>query len=119
MNPQTASARSATGNASNTLKLLASRHRKKLAITFFLVVAENVTYLMYPILAGVAINAMLSGQTLNAVLYGVMILFIWLLGAARRSLDTRTFARIYAGLAVSVVLAQRQNNLNHSTVLRE
>ena len=116
MNSQTASARSATGNASNTLKLLASRHRKKLAITFFLVVAENVTYLMYPILAGVAINAMLSGQTLNAVLYGVMILFIWLLGAARRSLDTRTFARIYAGLAVSVVLAQRQNNLNHSTV---
>ncbi|EOW7235870.1 ABC transporter six-transmembrane domain-containing protein, partial [Cronobacter sakazakii] len=33
-----------------------------------------------------------------------------------RSVDTRTFARIYAGLAVSVVLAQRQKSLNHSTI---
>lgn len=30
--------------------------------------------------------------------------------------DTRTFARIYAGLAVSVVLAQRKYQLNHSTI---
>ncbi|MDN8691152.1 ABC transporter six-transmembrane domain-containing protein, partial [Staphylococcus aureus] len=72
------------------MKSLASRHRKKLFFTFLLVVAENVTYLLYPIIAGVSINAILSGQTLNAVLYGLMILFIWCLGAARRSVDTRT-----------------------------
>ncbi len=107
---------SASGSASGTLKSLASRHRKKLFFTFLLVVAENVTYLLYPIIAGVSINAILSGQTLNAVLYGLMILFIWCLGAARRSVDTRTFTRIYAVLAVSVVMTQRKNNLNHSTV---
>ncbi|YCH29068.1 ABC transporter six-transmembrane domain-containing protein [Erwinia sp. D4-22] len=116
MNTENIKAASSTGSASGTLKLLANRYRKKLLFTLLLVVAENVTYLLYPILAGASINAIMSGQTLSAMLYGLMILFIWCLGAARRSLDTRTFARIYAALAVSVVMTQRKNNLNHSTV---
>ncbi|HAU5432826.1 TPA: hypothetical protein JD181_20950, partial [Cronobacter malonaticus] len=103
-------------SAAATLKTLARRHRKKLFFTFFLVIAENVTYLLYPVLAGICINAILAGNVWNAMLYGLMVLFIWLLGATRRSVDTRTFARIYAGLAVSVVLAQRQKSLNHSTI---
>lgn len=116
MNSRNILASSVAGSASNTLKLLAIRHRRKLSLTFLLVIAENVTYLLYPILAGVSINAILSGQTLSAMLYGVMILFIWCLGAARRSVDTRAFARIYATLAVSVVMTQRKIKLNHSTV---
>ncbi|MDU3573716.1 MAG: ABC transporter six-transmembrane domain-containing protein [Serratia marcescens] len=116
MSSHNIAAQKPVGSATNTLKLLAKRNNKKLFITFFLVVAENLTYLLYPILAGIAINAIMAGQTLNAMLYGLMILFIWCLGAARRSVDTRTFAKIYAALAVSVVIAQRRNNLNHSTV---
>lgn len=100
----------------HSLKKLAIRHRKKLVVTFFLVVAENVTFLLYPVLAGIAINAILAGETLNAALYGLMVLCMWFIGAARRSVDTRTFARIYAGLAVSVVLAQRKYKLNHSAI---
>ena len=99
-----------------SLKKLARRHRKKLVVTFFLVVAENVTFLLYPVLAGIAINAILAGETLNAALYGLMVLCMWFIGAARRSVDTRTFARIYAGLAVSVVQAQRKYQLNHSAI---
>lgn len=45
-----------------------------------------------------------------------MVLFMWCMGAARRSVDTRTFARIYASLAVTVVLSQRKYSLNHSTI---
>ena len=100
----------------HSLKKLAIRHRKKLVVTFFLVVAENVTFLLYPVLAGIAINAILAGETLNAALYGLMVLCMWFIGAARRSVDTRTFARIYAGLAVSVVPAQRKYQLNHSAI---
>ncbi|EKS1845990.1 ABC transporter six-transmembrane domain-containing protein [Cronobacter muytjensii] len=103
-------------SAAGTLKTLARRHRHKLFFTFTLVIAENVTYLLYPVLAGVSINAMMAGELFNAMLYGLMVLFIWTLGATRRSVDTRTFARIYAGLAVSVVLAQRKKQLAASTV---
>lgn len=108
--------RPGSAGVSRALKSLARRHKKKLSVTFFFVIAENVTFLLYPVLAGVAINAILAGNTLSAAMYGLMVLFIWLIGAVRRSIDTRTFARIYAGLAVSVVIAQRKYNLNHSTI---
>ena len=56
-------------SALQTLKMLGYRHRKKLLLTFLLVIAENVMYLSYPLLAGFAINAIMSGQALHAVLY--------------------------------------------------
>lgn len=99
-----------------TLKQLGRRHSKKLSLTFLLVLAENLTYLLYPLLAGFAINAIMSGQALHAVLYAVMVFVMWVIGAARRSVDTRTFARIYAELAVPVIMAQRRENHSHSTV---
>ncbi|EDM5062343.1 hypothetical protein CTJ64_10610 [Salmonella enterica subsp. enterica serovar Typhimurium] len=105
-----------TGRTSDILKGLATRHRRKLFVTFFFVIAENVIFLLYPVLAGIAINAMINGDTITAAMYGLMVLFIWFIGAVRRSIDTRTFARIYAGLAVSVILAQRSLKLNHSVI---
>jgi len=105
-----------SSGVSRALKHLAIRHKKKLSVTFFFVIAENITFLLYPVLAGIAINAILAGKTLSAAMYGLMVLFIWLIGAVRRSIDTRTFARIYAGLAVSVIIAQRKYHLNHSTI---
>ena len=102
--------------AATTLKLLGQRHRRKLAVTLMLVVGENLIYLLYPLLAGFAVNAILAGKAIHAVLYAALVFVMWLTGAARRSVDTRTFARIYAELAVSVVLAQRRENQPPSTV---
>ena len=87
-------------SALNTLKILAKRHNKKLIITLLLVIVENIVYLLYPLLAGFAINAILKGHSLNALFYAILVLGMWIIGAARRSIDTRTFARIYASLAV-------------------
>ncbi|EJB8472795.1 ABC transporter six-transmembrane domain-containing protein [Citrobacter sp. C348] len=103
-------------SAVGTLKSLARRHRKKLLVTFLLVVAENLTYLLYPLMAGFAINAIIAGNALHAVFYAVVVFIMWAIGAARRSVDTRTFTRIYAELAVPVILAQRRDNQNTSTI---
>ncbi|MDU5780787.1 MAG: ABC transporter six-transmembrane domain-containing protein [Pantoea sp.] len=103
-------------SALQTLKMLGRRHRKKLLLTFLLVVVENVMYLLYPLLAGFAINAILSGRALHAMLYAGMVFIMWAIGAARRSVDTRTFARIYAELAVPVILTQRSENQGASTI---
>ena len=105
-----------SNSAVKTLKLLGQRHSRKLILTFLLVAAENVTMLLYPLLAGFAINAIISGQALHAVLYAVMVFVMWAIGAARRSIDTRTFARIYAELAVPVILAQREEQHSASTI---
>ena len=105
-----------SNSAVKTLKLLGQRHSRKLILTFLLVAAENITLLLYPLLAGFAINAIVAGQALHAVLYAVMVFVMWAIGAARRSVDTRTFARIYAELAVPVILAQRQEQHSASTI---
>lgn len=104
-------------SALQTLKMLGRRHSKKLLLTFLLVITENVMYLLYPLLAGFAINAILSGLALHAMLYAGMVFIMWAIGAARRSVDTRTFARIYAELAVPVILTQRSENHGASTIV--
>lgn len=103
-------------SAITTLKSLGRRHYRKLLVALLLVIAENIAWLLYPLLASFAINAILAGKAIHAVLYAVMVLFMWALGAARRSNDTRTFARIYAELAVPVIMAQRRNNEPPTTV---
>ncbi len=105
-----------SNSAVKTLKLLGQRHSRKLILTFLLVAAENITMLLYPLLAGFAINAIVTGQALHAVLYAVMVFVMWAIGAARRSIDTRTFARIYAELAVPVIIAQREEQYSASTI---
>ncbi len=105
-----------SNSAVKTLKLLGQRHSLKLILTFLLVAAENITMLLYPLLAGFAINAIVTGQALHAVLYAVMVFVMWAIGAARRSIDTRTFARIYAELAVPVIIAQREEQHSASTI---
>ncbi|MBK0351142.1 hypothetical protein BZY71_18905 [Leclercia adecarboxylata] len=105
-----------SNSAVKTLKLLGQRHSRKLILTFLLVAAENITMLLYPLLVGFAINAIVTGQALHAVLYAVMVFVMWAIGAARRSIDTRTFARIYAELAVPVIIAQREEQHSASTI---
>lgn len=90
------------------LRHIGKTHRRKLAATFALVGLENLLLLVYPTFGGLAINAVIEGNTWLALLYALVVLMMWLVGALRRSMDTRTFTRIYTEIAVPVVLDQRQ-----------
>ena len=72
--------------------------------------------LIYPVFGGWAINAVIEGNVWQAMLYGLVVLLMWLVGATRRVADTRTFTRIYTEIAVPVVLEQRQREVPHSAV---
>ena len=87
----------------------------RLAATFSLVALENVLFLAYPLMAGFAVDAILQKDTLAATSYAAIVLAFWAVGAARRALDTRTFTRMYANLAVGVVLDQRSRSQDTST----
>lgn len=98
------------------LKHIGKTHRKRLIATFSLVGLENLLMLIYPVFGGWAINAVIEGNVWQAMLYGLVVLLMWLVGAARRIADTRTFTRIYTEIAVPVVLEQRQREVPHSAV---
>jgi len=87
----------------------------KIAAVFSLVALENVLLLSYPIFAGYAINSIIAGNALSAATYAGVVLSFWLVGASRRAVDTRVYTEIYAKLAVSVALDQRNRGEDIST----
>ena len=98
------------------LKHIGQTHRRKLITTFSLVGLDNLLLLVYPVFGGWAINAVMEGNVWQAMLYGVVVLLIWIIGAARRAADTRTFTQIYTEIAVPVVLEQRKRGVPHSAI---
>ena len=98
------------------LKHIGQTHRRKLITTFSLVGLDNLLLLIYPVFGGWAINAVMEGNVWQAMLYGVVVLLMWLVGAARRIADTRTFTKIYTEIAVPVVLEQRKREVPHSAI---
>ena len=104
-------------SAFKTLTLIAKKNFKKLFLTFSLVLAENGLFLIYPVLAGIAINAIVAGDTLLALSYSCMVFVGWGLGSIRRRVDTQVFTRIYAGLVVSVIMNEKRAAKDESAVI--
>ena len=102
-------------SASTTLKAIARNYSGKLFFTLSLVALENALLLAYPLFAGFAVDSIIRGDAHSALFYAVVVLAFWTVGAARRAVDTRTFTRIYADLAVPVILNQRLQNQSTST----
>ncbi len=98
------------------LKHLAKHNQKRLLFTFGLVAAENILYLTYPLFSAFAIDAMVRGEIFKALLYSVFVLVVWGLGALRRSVDTRVFAKMYADLTVPVIVRQRAQSSDTSAI---
>ena len=82
--------------ASQTLKAIARAYPGKLFVTLSLVALENALLLAYPLFAGFAVDSILRGDAAHALIYALVVLGFWVVGAARRAVDTRTFTRIYA-----------------------
>ncbi|WP_109077584.1 ABC transporter six-transmembrane domain-containing protein [Aggregatibacter kilianii] len=103
-------------NALENIKSIAKNNKKRLFYTFSLVTLENVLFITYPVFGSFAVNAMISGDVWSSLSYSLLVIIIWGIGAARRAVDTRAFARIYAELAVPVVLSQREKGLDTSAI---
>ena len=106
-------------SAFKTLTLIAKKNFKKLFLTFSLVLAENGLFLVYPVLAGIAINAIVAGDTLLTLSYSCMVFVGWGLGSIRRRVDTQVFSRIYTGLAVSVIMNEKRAVIARANLSRE
>ena len=103
-------------NVWKNLAQIARNNKARLLGTFTLVLLENLSLLTYPIFGGYAINGVIEGNLWQALSYAVVVLFIWLIGSARRAVDTRAFSRIYAEMVVPVILQQRASGEKISTI---
>lgn len=103
-------------SAIHNLKQIGIQHKKQLIGTFTLVLLENILLMTYPVFGAFAINGVVAGSLPQALTYSAVVLVMWLIGSARRAVDTRTFTRIYAAMVVPVIVRQRQQGEITSTV---
>ena len=82
-------------------------HPKRLALAGSLILLENGLELFYPVVAGIALDAVLAGDLPRAFVMVGIIFSFWVIGAARRSIDTRIYTKIYQELVGSIVLQER------------
>lgn len=89
----------------------------KLSLTGGLVLAENGLELLYPVIAGVALDAVLEGNLSTAFMMMGIIFTFWLVGALRRAIDTRVYTHIYKELVGKVILSERRQGLASSSTV--
>jgi ABC-type multidrug transport system fused ATPase/permease subunit len=81
------------------------RHRGRLALSYSLAVVENVFELLYPFAIGLAVDGLLDDRWGGVgVLVAITVAHI-VVSAVRQLVDTRTFNRLYADMATSLVSA--------------
>lgn len=103
-------------NALDNLKSIAKNNKRRLFSTFLLITLENILLITYPLFGSFAVNAIMQGDILSSLTYSLLVLIIWFVGASRRAVDTRAFARIYAELAAPIALSQREKGLETSAI---
>lgn len=98
------------------LKNISKNNKKPLLLVGGFVLLENLLLLSYPLFGSFAVNAMLQGQLWSSLSYALLVMVIWSVGSARRVVDTRVFARLYANMAVPIIITQRQQGMDTSTI---
>lgn len=78
------------------LKNISKNNKKPLLLVGGFVLLENLLLLSYPLFGSFAVNAMLQGQLWSSLSYALLMTVIWLVGSARRAVDTSMFTRLYA-----------------------
>ncbi len=100
----------------HSLAQLARHCRRPLLITYALTFVEQICWLAYPALIGLAVDRLLARQRDGVLpLVGIWLMHL-LVSFLRQRYDTRAFSRIHTQLAQEVVLAQRGRGESLSVV---
>ena len=91
---------------------IAKTHQRKLLVTLGLVGAENLLLMIYPVFGGWVINAVIDGNIFQSLMYGLVVLLMWMIGALRRAVDTRTFTKnLYSNCCSCSIRTTRKANI--------
>ncbi len=92
------------------------RFKKRISLTLFLVVAESLLDLLFPLLIGYAINGLLNQSYAGIAALGGLGVLTLLVGSGRRFYDTRAYASIYTTLSTEMV-AREQDKKNSISMI--
>lgn len=99
------------------LRRIYRRYRRKVWLTYILVILEELFNLLYPFTIGLAINGLLKGNATSIIPFVAIWAVHAVTGLVRHLYDTRVFTSMYAELASDVVMEQRKRDLPSSVVV--
>ena len=91
-----------------SLSALLSRFRRKVSFTLFLVLADSVLGLLFPLFIGFAINGLIEDSFDGILALGGLGLLSLLVGSGRRYYDTRAYADIYVTISEEMVTREQE-----------
>ncbi|MCL7752146.1 ABC transporter six-transmembrane domain-containing protein [Polaribacter sp. Z022] len=98
------------------IKSIFKRFKLKISITFILLIFENVSKVLQPLVLGIAINDLLNKKNDGLWLFSILYSFGFLVGIARRYYDTRIYTFIYSKVASEITNIQHQKNISVSSI---
>ncbi|UBF24612.1 ABC transporter six-transmembrane domain-containing protein [Kovacikia minuta CCNUW1] len=99
------------------LQVLFAKYRWAILATYGLTFLENLFDLIYPFITGMTIDGLLKGNYTALIALTCIWLIHTITGVFRNVYDTRTFSRIYASLASTIVLEQEQQGIPTSQIV--
>lgn len=99
-----------------TLGALFQRFKGKISFTLFLVIAEAVVNLLFPLFMGFAINGLLVSNYNGLISLAILGFASLLLGAGRRLYDTRIYAGIYTKVIPELVDKEQKKESSVSKI---
>lgn len=95
---------------------LFGRFKKKISLTLFLVVAEALLDLLFPLFIGFAINSLLDQSYIGIAALAILGVLALLVGSGRRFYDTRAYSSIYVTLSTEMVEREQAKDTALSTI---
>ncbi len=99
-----------------SLKMLFANYKWQMLATYLLFNIENILRIAQPLVLGWAINDLLNGSSVGLMIFVGQHLAHLAISTIRQMYDTRAFNAIYTDLASNLIIDQRQQNVDVSTV---
>ncbi|MEM7013156.1 MAG: ABC transporter six-transmembrane domain-containing protein [Verrucomicrobiota bacterium] len=92
------------------------RFRGRIAITWAMVAAEGVLFVLFPYFIGRAVDDFMKNSWFGLLMLAGLGIGMLVIGAARRFYDSRIYAKIYREIAPELVRKERERSSSVSTI---
>lgn len=103
-------------NYNYSLKSIFKRFKVKISITFLLLVFENISKILQPLVLGIAINDLINNSNKGLLWFCGLYLLSFTIGVIRRYYDTRAYTHIYTTVSSEIVEIQNDKNISTSSI---
>ncbi|MCF2873376.1 MULTISPECIES: ABC transporter six-transmembrane domain-containing protein [unclassified Tenacibaculum] len=92
------------------------KYKWKISFTFLLLILENISKVLQPLVLGIAINDLINGSNKGLWLFTGLYLIGFAIGTIRRYYDTRAYTFIYTNVASEIAETQNKKGIEVSAI---